>query len=192
MSPSKKSAKKHYPLPLRVDFNTWKTRVRRSLTPNSREAKALKCWFEKEAAICAKIGKPEGATRDSLLESVYIWTRPQLASEAEREKHESVAHRLKNLQLAIESALGAIRACNSEVLPEGSMLPLDLSELTSNLEETTFHIRCALLFLDQPYERSGKVISYCWMFIRELQRCVKGGVKGDHRDGVKGNQLEVR
>jgi hypothetical protein len=25
-----------------------------------------------------------------------------------------------------------------------------------------------------------------------VSHCVKGGVKGDHRDGVKGNQLEVR
>jgi hypothetical protein len=167
MSPSKKAAKKQHALPPRRDFETWQLLLKRSLAPRSREAKALARWCNKEAAI----GCPQGAIRESPLETVYLWTRPQLASEGERKKHESVAQTLKDLRPAIEAALEAIKACNSEVLPEGDLLPIDTSELASNLEAAVLHIRSALIFLDRPYRRSGDVLSYCWMFIQQLQRC---------------------
>lgn len=171
MSPSKKSARKKHPLPPRVDFETWNTRLKRSLAPRSREAKALGSWLEREAAINKSMEKRGVATRESPLETVYLWTQPQLASEAERARHASVAPMLKDLRPTIEGVLGAIKACKSEVLPEGGLLPIGLCELASNLEEAAFHIRTALIFLDRPYRRSGDALSYCWMFIRQLQQC---------------------
>jgi hypothetical protein len=171
MSPIKKSARKMHRMPPRVDFATWRTRLKRSLSPRSREAKALESWLEREAAINKSMEKTEAATRESPLETVYLWTRPQLASEAERAQHASVAPMLKDLRPAIEGVLGAIKACSSEVLPEGGLLPIGLCELASNLEEVAFHIRTALIFLDRPYRRSGDALSYCWMFIQQLQQC---------------------
>src|SRR4029079_11945049 len=85
-------------------------------------------------------------------------------------QHAAVPVLLKDLRRSIESTLGAIRACNSEILPEGGVLPVCLLDLTTDLEVAMLSIRAALLQLDWPGQRSGNVISHCWMFIWQLEK----------------------
>lgn len=169
MSPSKKSAKKQRPLPPQVDFETWLQQLARCIAPRSREATTLQGWAERRAAYYTFLGETEQASAESLLKHVFVMTRPQLTSGVEKKKHEAVARQLKGLLPELVSALGAIKACNSLVVPEDGIPPLDLSQITVHLEEAAPLIRGALLHLDRPYRRSGDVLSHCWLFIGELE-----------------------
>ena len=90
MNPSKKSPKKHNPLPKLVDFKTWKNKMLPYLRSPGPEGEALHRWLEKKEAHLTSVGNTAGAQRDSLLEELYQMTRPRFFSDAERTKHVSV------------------------------------------------------------------------------------------------------
>jgi hypothetical protein len=172
MSPSKKSAKqqppkkKQPPLPKRVDFKTWRARFERILVPRTPEGKALSCWLTQEATYLTSLGETERAQRDSLLESLYLMTRPKLASDFEKKKHESAVGQLRELLLMVESTVKAIKGCGSQLVPKDGHPPLDMSELLLHLEESAFIMKGALsYYLNRPHMHSADALSYCVAFI---------------------------
>jgi len=128
-------------------------------------------WLEKQAEFYKSFGDTERAQRDSLFELAYLMTRPQLASDVEKKKHDYAATKLGELLPLMESALGAIKACGSQVVPEDGTPALDLSELSRNLEDSAFHIQEALRFLVKPRGRSANALSHCVMFLSDLGSC---------------------
>jgi len=169
MSPSKKVAKKKYPLPPPVDFETWKLALARCIGPRSNEAMALQHWAEGRAAYYTMLGETEEASADSILRYAYFMTQPKIPSGVEKKKVEAVVRKLRDLLPGMVSALGGIKTCNPQILAEDGLLPLDLSGLTVLLEEAALGVRGTLLLFDRPYERSPDVLTYCVVFLSELQ-----------------------
>lgn len=170
MSP-KKSPKTQHPLPVTVDFETWKARLAPYLrSPATRAGQALLRWLETKAAYLTSVGNTDGAQRDSLLEELYQMTRPRFFSDAERKKHVSVTKNLTTLLPEIEAAIGALNACSRVVPLYGiASRTLSLSKLSRNLEEAALYGRRALIFLDRRNQRSEDALSHCMWFLAELR-----------------------
>jgi len=184
MSP-KKSPKKQHPLPDRVDFKVWKSRVVPHLRSPTCEGQTLHRWMEKQAEYLIAIGDMDGAEEDSLLECVYNMTRPPLASEPDRKRNEFAAAKLENLLPQIESTIGALRAAGSQVVSEGGIPSVDVARLLPSLQEASIQIRGALIFLAQPYARSADALSYCLVFLNQLRGDNNSEIDKKHIDLVR-------
>jgi len=141
------------------------------MVPRTPEGEALRCWLTERAAYYSSFGETERAQRDSLLDEVYRLTRPKLASEDERKKHESAAKKLRELLPMVDSTVKALKVCGSQVFPKDGTPPITMSELLLHLEESAFIIRGSLLYLDRPHMRSADVLSHCLIFISMVMNC---------------------
>jgi hypothetical protein len=168
MSPSKKSARKQSSLPDRVDFATWKQNVARLLAIKSPAGEAFLRWLQKKMDFARKIGNVEGAEMDALLESAYHMTRPQLASESEKKRHDFAALKVGELLPVIESTIGALKATGSMLVPKDGTPPYTFSALQQHLEAAAIEVKSALLYLERPYMREADALNHCIMFISEL------------------------
>ena|ERR1035437_6432355 len=167
-SPSKKSAHKRSSLPDRVDFSTWKQNVARFLAIKSPAGEAFLCWLQKKMDSARFIGDVEGAEMDSLLESAYHMTRPQLASESEKKKRDFATLKISELLPVLESAIGALKATDSKLVPKDGTPALTLSALQHHLEEAAFETKNVLLILERQYMREADALNHCIMFLTEL------------------------
>jgi len=147
------------------------------MVPRTPEGEALRCWLTERAAYYSSFGETERAQRDSLLDEVYRLTRPKLASEDERKKHESAARKLRELLPMVDSTVKALKVCGSEVFPKDGTPPITMSELLLHLEESAFIIKGSLLYLDRPHMRSADVLSYSLTFVTMVMNC--GVVEAD-------------
>lgn len=161
--------KKPQVLPAPVEFAKWKLELEKSSSPRSLAAKALQCWIERQASYRAKIGDSDGATKDSILESIYLGTRPQVVPEVDRRNQEFAANKIRSLSDETKTAIRALKACNLNIVPKDGTLHLDFTKLLCALEESSHHIQVALLYLDRPYMRSPDALSYCAWFISALR-----------------------
>lgn len=168
MSPTKKSSKKRQPLPDRVDFQTWKQNVARFLSIKSPAGEAFLCWLQKKRDFAVHIGAQEDAEIDSLLATAYNMTRPQLGSLAEKARHDYAALKIREILPALEDTIRAMKATNSQLVPEDGIPPLNLSSFQRHLENAESEAKGILLFLDRPNMREADALNHCIMFLSQL------------------------
>jgi hypothetical protein len=171
MSPSRKTTKNQHPLPPPVDFETWKAKLALLLKHRSPELDALGLWIQHHSAYFAQIGHSELTSTDALLEGVFKLTQPELASEHERYKHEYAATKIRELLPEIESAIGALKATGSSIVPRDGIPGRLFHPLQRSLEDAANQIRWALIIFDRPYMRSADIISHCISFLASIYLC---------------------
>jgi hypothetical protein len=171
MSPSETPAKKKYPLPPQVDFDTWKARIARRLKPGTSELNTLYRWVEHHSAYFVQIGHSELSSTDALLEAVFELTQPEIASEHERRKHDFAATKIRGLLPEIEATIGALKATGSNIVPKGGTYGRRFNNLQRSLEKAASEIRWALIITDRPYVRSADVLSHCILFLASFDGC---------------------
>lgn len=165
---SKQSAPKRSSLPDRVDFSTWKQNVARFFAIKSPAGEAFLCWLQKKMDHARFIGDVEGAEMDSLLESAYHMTRPQLASQSEKKRHDFAVLKIGELLPVLEDTVRVLKATDSKLVPKDGSPAHTLTALQHHLEEAAIEIKSTLLVFERKYMREADALNHCIMFLTEL------------------------
>ena len=150
-----------------VKYPVWLERVQKRITSRSSEATALNNWVASLAGRPSADGKPH--TRDTILEELYMLTKPGFTSEAEMMRHESIAKQLSNLVPEIEAVLRAIRATGNIVVAAHRNERFPLTSLAESLDTALVQAKRALIHVTKNRARVADGNTHCLLLFIGLK-----------------------